>query len=909
MRELKAKGMNSMGMMSRKQLATFAFAMGGALMAATIDPAGADAAPAAAQECPAAGNPAADRGWTAYRANDMAAARTAFEAALRACPRHEGARTGLGYVALRQDRTSEARRLFDAVVADAPRNVDALVGQGMAAWRADDPQAARTAFTRAQQVDPGNAEARDFLARLGPPPAAAPSRPPLALPAELAYPARTNRDRFEVRTARGWEPFYIKGVNLGAALPGRHPSQFPDSATYVRWIEQMAAMEANTVRVYTIHPPHFYGALYDWNRRHPDAPLWIIHGVWAELPPENDFADPRWEGEFFREMRHVVDLLHGRADIPVIPGRAGGAYTADVSPWVLAYIIGREWESHSVVTFNRRRPELQGFRGRFLTVQGGTPMDAWLGKASEHMVAYETDTYRAQRPIAYTNWPTLDPLSHPTESTVAEESEIRRSLGEQVPAQPAAEDNDDIGLDANLATPTDAFPAGWFASYHAYPYYPDFMVLDPGYNQARSSEGPSNYFGYLVELKRHHDHMPVVISEYGVPASIGSAHLQPQGWHHGGHSEARMAQINARLTREIAEAGMAGGAIFAWIDEWFKKNWIVIDFEIPQDRNRLWYNRLDAEQHYGMLAMDPGEVVAGATLRDRVASWRRMPALYATPQGTLRAASDEAYLWLFFEGAGGRLPEELMLGFDVLKPEAGDFRWPGRVGGRLPVGLEFALRATADEVRLMADPSSNPLRTDENQSIPGQPAAAPTIADPLPGYFEGRFQRRFNRPYRSQANEDGVYDSLRVLTNNRRFARDRTEYPGMGYDRGILWPGGPPDGLWERLPEAGVMEIRIPWMLLNFTDPSERRVLQDPEGAVPAAFGTVTVDGIRILAAARDGSAWRQWPASGREADVALFTWNTWEEPRWRERVRPVYDAMREVYRTMNPPVLRGGGR
>ena len=112
--------------------------------------------------------------------------------------------------------------------------------------------------------------------------------------------------------------------------------------------------------------------------------------------------------------------------------------------------------------------------------------------------------------------------------------------------------------------------------------------------------------------------MPVVISEYGVPASIGSAHLQPQGWHHGGHTEPRMAEINARITREIAEAGMAGGAIFAWIDEWFKKNWIVIDFEIPLERNRLWHNRLDAEQHYGMLAMDPGEVVAGATLRDRI---------------------------------------------------------------------------------------------------------------------------------------------------------------------------------------------------------------------------------------------------------------------------------------------------
>ena len=209
----------------------------------------------------------------------------------------------------------------------------------------------------------------------------------------------------------------------------------------------------------------------------------------------------------------------------------------------------------------------------------------------------------------------------------------------------------------------------------------------------------------------------------------------------------------------------------------------------------------------------------------------------------------------------------------------------------------------------MVDPASNPFAIDRIDIIAGQPTAPPEIEDALPGFFQGRFQQRFKRPYVTQPNEDGVYDSLRVVTNRRRFGRDGTEFAAFGYDRGILWPGGPPDGMWERLDDAGVMEIRIPWMLLNFTDPSRRRVLQDPEGAIPGEFGTVTVDGIRILAAAREGSAWRQWPASGRAADVAFFTWPTWEQPRYRERIRPVYDAMREVYRTVQPAVLRGGGR
>jgi hypothetical protein len=108
---------------------------------------------------------------------------------------------------------------------------------------------------------------------------------------------------------------------------------------------------------------------------------------------------------------------------------------------------------------------------------------------------------------------------------------------------PKEYDNDAVALDAVRMRATPAFPAGVFASYHAYPYYPDFLLVDPGYLKARSPEGPSNYFGYLRELVAHHGDMPVVISEYGVPSSRGIGHFQPQGWNHGGLSEQQQALV------------------------------------------------------------------------------------------------------------------------------------------------------------------------------------------------------------------------------------------------------------------------------------------------------------------------------------------------------------------------------
>ncbi len=847
-------------------------------------------------------------GWTAYRANAIERADSLFHAASARCGAHLGAIVGRGYAALRRERLDEARRLFDSALVMAPETVDALVGLGLVSWRQGDATAALDRFDDVLVLEPDNETARQYRRLIAPPGAPPRRRPPRALPESLAVVARAEGDRFEVAATDGWRPFYVKGVNLGAALPGKYPSEFPDSATYATWIAEIAEMGANTVRLYTIHPPHFYRALEAYNAAHAERPLWVVHGVWTELPPAHDYDDPAWKTEFTHEMQRVVDLVHGRADLEPRPGHAAGRYTADVSRWVLAYVIGREWEPFSVEAYNAVRPERRRWDGRYLEVADGSPMEVWLAEACEFIVAYETATYRTQRPVAYTNWPPLDPMAHPTETTVAEEVAIRRSLGEAIERPPLEYDNDGVSLDATRMRRTEAFPAGPFAVFHAYPYYPDFMVLDPGYRRARSSDGRSSYFGYLRQLKERHRGMPLLIGEYGVPASLGIAHLQPQGWHHGGHSEEEMARIDARLTREIAEAGMAGGIVFAWIDEWFKTNWIVLPFEIPRDRGRMWPNRLDAEQHYGMIAIEPERILPGADLAERLGAWDSVAPLYAHADGSrLRAAADEAHLWLLFEPGRVRY-DEIFIGFDVTRPDAGDFRWPGNVGPAIPVGVEVVLRVTRDEARILVDSASNPYRVVAvRDGVPAGDLVMPRIDDGAPpGLFIGRVEQRYNEPYRTVPNHDGRYDSLRVVVNRPRFARDGTEYAGLGYDRSVLPPGPPPDGHWERDRRTGAVEVRIPWMLLNVTDPSRRRVLDGGPGAeYLGGFGTVAVESIGIVAAAPDSSGWWHfWPAPASRQAVAGFHWKTWDVPTWRARRRPVFERMRETFDRLRPSVL-----
>lgn len=840
---------------------------------------------------------AVDSGWTRWRAGDLADAAALFRRGATACPGFGPAWTGLAYAALRDDAVDLAIARFDSAAARQAPDMDLAMGLGMATYRAGLLTRAYRAFTLADSLIPGDSTVSAYLANIPVPvdPALLPSR---SRSATLRLDARIARRIFEVPDGHGgWRPFWMKAVNIGAALPGRHPSEFPpNDGTYESWIRTVAQMGANSVRVYTIHPPHFYTALRNWNLAHPDSALWLIHGVWTELPPgehEEDYDDPEWNAEFLAEMTRVVDLIHGHAAIAPRPGHASGLYTSDVSRWTLGYIIGREWEPYSVQAYAQRHPQRTRFRGSYVTVDGGNAVDVWLAGFSDSLLSYEMNRWNAQRPLAYTNWPTLDPLTHPTETSRAEESAWLRRRGERVPEPSREYDNDVIGLDANVMRATAAYQAGLFASYHAYPYYPDFMVLDPGYARAVGPEGPSHYLGYLRELVAHHGDMPVVISEYGVPSSRGNAHLQPQGWHHGGHDEQAQADINARLTRDIAASGAAGVGLFALIDEWFKKNWLVIDFEQPAERNRLWLNTLDPEQNYGIIAMRPGLRDSAIVIDGQRGDWAGQRPLHvrddaapAVPAAqridALWVHHDEAFVYLRLDvGAIDWSSARYLIGIDTYDRALGDTKLPV-TGSRSPVGLEFVLDLRGpDDSRLLVDTPYNLYKF-----VPIEGAQPPAA------------QQVYNEPFRSRANADGRYDTLYVTPNRRTFGRDGTVFPAQRIERNLLRHARQQETTladWFADPATNTIELRIPWGMLHLLDPSSRYALHGVRGPREPR-GRVT-DGFRfVLQAYAPGTGRSGATAAAPPVVTPLWTWPTWETPRWYAERKPLFEAMRETF-------------
>ena len=73
-----------------------------------------------------------------------------------------------------------------------------------------------------------------------------------------------------------------------------------------------------------------------------------------------------------------------------------------------------------------------------------------------------------------------------TESTGREERAWRDAVGRPVPADPKEYENDAIGPRRHAGSADSSESRGWFASYHAYPYYPDFAIYDPVYDDTRN---------------------------------------------------------------------------------------------------------------------------------------------------------------------------------------------------------------------------------------------------------------------------------------------------------------------------------------------------------------------------------------------------------------------------------------
>jgi hypothetical protein len=627
--------------------------------------------------------------------------------------------------------------------------------------------------------------------------------------------------------------FYLKGVNLGVGIPG---SQAGDLAVtreqYARWFKRMGEVGFNNLRIYTLHPPHFYEELARYNQSHPERPLYLFHGVWIEEDGHRELYQAT--AEFERNIREAVDAVHGRLTLTSRTGRAYGTYRVNISRWVAGWIMGREISPQEIRDTDAAHPEQTQFKGAYVHLPQGTPSEVWLAQRMESLLAYEQSHYQVTRPVSISSWPTLDPLTHPTESE--------------------EHSSEDIAAIDFAQLDTAKMPGGYFASFHAYPYYPDFINDDPIYREARDEQGTNNYLGYLRALKAHYAHMPLVIAEYGAPSSWGNAHYSPSGIHHGGHSEAQQGQHNVRMTRDLHLANTAGGMIFAWMDEWWKRTWIVDELALPREHFSRWHNLMSPEENFGLIAFDD-EPRPFQTLQEDTGRIRK-----------IQASISAGFLHLRVQLASAlSVQETLVVGFDTYRDDLGETQLPGGITGSRRSEFALVLQA-ASQAQLYVTQAYDTYGIWHGSAGPMQ-----------------RFQ--------STASEGAPWVPVRWQNSQDRVSKDGSmTFPLDIFPAGELrvrTASQTPSSLDAIVIQAGGIDVRIPWTLLQVTDPSELRVLHD-DRRTPGRE-TRFSEGVALTVAV---------------GDVVLTTpryrWTPWQQaPATTEREKPTLAALRQIMSTL----------
>lgn len=635
-------------------------------------------------------------------------------------------------------------------------------------------------------------------------------------------------------------PFEIRGVDMGAGLPGEWATDYAiDKETYLRWFEYIHDLGANTIRVYITLHDDFYNAFYEYNTAREEAgeePLWLMHGVWVNDYMQNSRRDAYEEGllsTLVDDCKTLVDVLHGKKDLALGRGTGSGSYRRDVSRWVLGYIIGVEWENTFVAYTNQKSERLRSYEGTYLyTDPEATAFEAFLCRVGDEMIAYESGRYKQQRLVAFSNWPTTDPFAYPA---VVLMNRHKTSC-----------------VNVEHIKSKDTLQTGMFASYHVYPYFPDYLEMMRETDQYTQEElyqtvgkvilenldyrtsllnappiqeyltssdyydrqGRYNtYIAYLRALNRFHS-LPVVISEYGTTTGRGMAQVDTNtGRNQGRLTEEEQGRAIVECYQDIMDAGCAGSCVFTWQDEWFKRTWNTMNL-VDRDKCAYWSDFQTNEQHFGLLTFDPGEEKSVCYVDGNSSEWTEEDRVISSRGVDLSMKYDEKFVYFLVRKEGlDQDRDYLYIPLDIT-PKSGSTECRDYGGFFFERPCDFLIMIRGRE-------NSRVLVQRRYEALRSTYAGEYYAYDP---YIEqpGVNVPAFERIYLPLTLSDLLPESSVGL-----------KPVGTKYETGLLRCGNANpdsenfDSLADFMFGPDTVELRIPWQMLNFSNPSEMMIHDD----------------------------------------------------------------------------------
>ena len=540
-----------------------------------------------------------------------------------------------------------------------------------------------------------------------------------------------------------------------------------------------------------------------------------------------------------KDLRDLVNIIHGNAKVEKRVGHAYGNYTRDISKYVIGWILGIESDQSLVEGTRDVNKHVTSYSGDYLSCEKVEPYEVFWCEIGDYALKYEDEKYHMQRPVSYSNWPTADVMKHPNEPLSKEDA---------------------ISLTVDDLNAQNKFKTGIFASYHVYSYYPNFMFSEEPYCSYKDESGKINtYLGYLKDLVAHNK-CPVLIAEFGIPASRGVTHVNPiTGFNQGGVSARQQGEMLVSMFKDIKKSKCAGGLVFVWEDEWFKRTWNTMDYT-NSDYRAYWNDVQTSEQHFGLAEYISTECDPIPVLDGELDEWSKKDIIFEKNDTKIYVKCDSTYVYIAIQDKKADFDKKgNNLYFDI-NPNTGC----GNYGDiKLSSDADFILHIEGkNKTRLLVDPDSD-------------------------SYV--RAEPDWEKLNLVKDKKDSFHRIYLITDKSLLYPQTKKRLPVQKSETGLLHFGKVDvdndigDVLTDFYYKKHVFEVRIPWGLLGFSAPSVREINYSSKNT------TLKVDGINI-----------GYISANKNIGEKQFKWDSWEHASYRHHLRQSYYILQEYLETID---------
>ncbi|CEQ30460.1 Uncharacterised protein [[Clostridium] sordellii] len=644
-----------------------------------------------------------------------------------------------------------------------------------------------------------------------------------------------------------WEKLEIVGVGLDSTKPGAFPSEnLVNEEDYLRWIKDIYDMGANCIKVSNLMGANFYKALDKFNKDKKN-PIYLMQGIYFDEKLLKNGKDPQGSkvsSAFKDNIKLVIDSVHGNPYNKEKPDILQ-VYKTDISKYVIGYSLGIQFAKHDLIyteIMNNKKP----YDGKYMyTDKNSSSFESYLAKMGDYAVDYEFSTYKKQSLISFIGTSAhhiASSVENPNKKNILSSKDTNEEFKNFI-------DVEDIKAKRGLKT-------GIVASYNIYPSYTELKEYD------------GNIGRYFEDINKHYS-IPVIIGEIGVPSSRSGGDFN-ENIDKGYITEQEQGKALVDIYKAVKKSKLAGCFIFEFQDSWYSSSWNTKDNKIL-DRSAYWSDAQTYSQSFGLMTFEPGRLKVTPYPDDKLDEWSEKNVISKDKDYSLSMKSDEKYLYFMIKSSDktSLKKDDIYIDLDTT-PKSGSKK-STQYGLQFDNPVDFIIKINDQgNSMVMAQEYYNGFDFYENKSLyekrPDLIKHTPDMDYFSPIYIETR-PKMFIKS-QGETKEKVTYETGKLTKGNsnpksKDFNSAADYYMGNDY-----------------------VEVRIPWALLNFMDPSTKQIADDfyeNFKTKPMKINDINV-GVTIKENEKVITRIKSTP----------YKLNGWQVPKYHERLKKSYYILKE---------------